>query len=110
MHRFSYFYTSVLEVLVTVTRSVDPVVEDDPPPLSKATNIKIKTAAPTTHTHGSAYQVLEVVVVVFVTLEDVSSCAIATTLNKVNITIAMADLNENLIADEFIFFVLLVNK
>ncbi len=48
-------------VFVTVTLSVRlAVVALSPLPRNKATSNKIKTAAPTTHTHGEVYQSLEV--------------------------------------------------
>jgi hypothetical protein len=66
-------------VFVTVVRSVLPEL---PPPLpNNATNNKIKTAAPITHTHGFENQseVSFVTVTDFVEDEDDVSCANTTT-------------------------------
>lgn len=62
---------SVEVLLVTVTLSVRRAsVLELEFPLNKATNNKISTAPPTTHTHGSAYHVSFVVVVVVTVLDE----------------------------------------
>jgi hypothetical protein len=77
------YSTSVELVLVTVTLSVRPLVLL---PLVKAIISNISTAAPTTQTQGSAYQVCSVVfvlVLVVVTAVVVLSCAHAMALATV---------------------------
>jgi hypothetical protein len=48
-------------------------------PRNKATNNKINTAPPTTHTHGSAYQVSLVVVLVVMEVEELDEVSCANT-------------------------------
>jgi hypothetical protein len=62
---------SLWTVLVTVTLSLAPAVVLLLPPLNKATNNKINTAAPITHTHGEVQKSVCSVVVIVVFVLDV---------------------------------------
>ena len=79
------YSTSFVLVFVTVTLSVVPLVLLLRLPFTKATISKINTPPPTTHTHGSAYQVCVSDFIVVVVVDVVAlSCAHARAFVTVN--------------------------